>query len=95
MSLKGLGVSGVTMLYNDRSYDGRGWTCFEEAVSGEVVARLSALPRMRAILDALPPKVLSLSSERGVESIEVGALETRVEMTVQVSAGLERTAQPS
>ena len=66
---------GADTLYNERSYDGRqgeaarddddgrGWCCLESAVSVELIARLSAFPRMRASLDLLPPKVFSLSSE--------------------------------
>ena len=65
---------GADTLYNERSYDGRhgeagrddddgrGWFCFESAVSVELVERLRAFPRMKATLDHLPPKVNLLSS---------------------------------
>ena len=36
--------------------------CFESGVSGEVLWRLSAYPKMRDELDRLPPKMLSLRS---------------------------------
>ena len=29
-------------LYNERAYDERGWCCFEDAVSDELLARLAA-----------------------------------------------------
>ena len=68
---------GVDMLYNERSYDGRdgdengresdsgrGWCCFEGAVSDELLARLRSYPKLRTVLDTLPPKMLSLASDR-------------------------------
>ena len=51
----------LDFLYNARAYDDRGWCCFEDAVSDEMLARLS--PKMREALSALPAKKLVL--ERG------------------------------
>eukprot|EP00966_Prymnesium_polylepis_P250010 5779347-Prymnesium_polylepis.1 len=57
---------------------------FENAVSSEVIVRLSAYPKMRAVLDKLPPKVLSLASGRPTEAVELatGELDSRVERVV-------------
>ena len=61
---------GIDFRYNERSYDGRsgqtgldddngrGWCCFESAISDELIARLT--PNMREALSALPPKKMSL-----------------------------------
>jgi hypothetical protein len=53
----------------------------ENAVSGELLARLDTYPKMRAVLDALPPKMLSLEKGRSSMRIdfEAGSLGTRVE----------------
>ena len=63
-------AGGVDTLFNERSYDGRhgeagldddegrGWCVFESAVSGELILRLSVVPRLKAELDKLPPKML-------------------------------------
>ena len=58
--------------------------CLESAVSSEPVARLSAYPKMKAVLDTLPPKMLSLASgEPPVPvELEVGGLASRVEENV-------------
>ena len=62
-------ASGMDTLFNERSYDGRhgdagldddegrGWCIFESAVSGELILRLSVVPRLKAELDKLPPKM--------------------------------------
>ena len=76
--------NGICMLYNERSYDGRedekdgreddtgrGWCCFESAVSFEAVVRLQAYPKMQDTLAALPPKVLALTSEGAATPIEI------------------------
>uniref|UniRef100_A0A7S3T6I3 Uncharacterized protein n=1 Tax=Emiliania huxleyi TaxID=2903 RepID=A0A7S3T6I3_EMIHU len=75
---------GVDTRYNERSYDGRGdgeggrdgdegrgWCCFEGGVSGELLVRLSVYPRMKAELDKLPPKLISLASGRAPEPVEL------------------------
>ena len=56
--------------WNDRPYDdidtggkGRGWCVFEGGVSVELTTRLESYPKMKAVLDKLPPKVLALSSK--------------------------------
>ena len=72
---KGL-CEGLDTEYNTRSYDGRrgdangrddddgrGWCVLEGAVSTELLARLNAVPRTKEALDALKPKLLSLSSD--------------------------------
>ena len=48
--------------YNDRQYSDRGWCSFEGSVSVELIARLAAYPKMEALLNSLPPKLLSLSA---------------------------------
>ena len=45
--------------------------CFEDGVSGELLARLSDYPKMKAVLDQLPPKMLSLASGRAPEPVEL------------------------
>ena len=54
-------------------------------MSGELLARLTAYPKMRAALEALPPKLLSLASDRPPMVVELQAsqLGSRVEETVQ------------
>jgi len=85
-------AGGVDTLFNERSYDGRhgeagldndegrGWCVFESAVSGELILRLSAFPRIKAELDKLPPKMLKLRSGWPLEAVDLsaGQLETRV-----------------
>ena len=90
----GLGFCGASLLYNERSYDGRegeptraddtgrGWCSFEVAVSGELIARLSAYPKMTEVLEKLPPKVLLLASNRPTQPMvmtETGGLDQRLE----------------
>ena len=55
--------------YNDRQYSDRGWCSFEGSVSVELIARLAAYPKMEALLNSLPPKLLSLSAERAAEPV--------------------------
>ena len=61
---------------------------FEGAVSTELLARLNAYPRMRSTLDALPPKLLSISTGRPtqVESmqLETAELHARVAQVISV-----------
>jgi Ran GTPase-activating protein (RanGAP) involved in mRNA processing and transport len=85
-------AGGVDTLFNERSYDGRhgeagldddegrGWCVFESAVSGELILRLSVVPRLKAELDKLPPKMLQLRSGCPLETVDLsaGRLETRV-----------------
>ena len=84
---------GIDTLYNDRSYDGRegeegdkgrGWCHFELAVSGELIVRLRAYPKLEGALDTLPPKVLVLSSTAPIAPVDLRAeaLETRVDEVV-------------
>jgi len=69
--------------YNPRPYDERGWCVFEDAVSGELLARLEAFPRMAEALGTLPPKVLALAGG-SVQPAEpqVGELAGRVDRVV-------------
>jgi Ran GTPase-activating protein (RanGAP) involved in mRNA processing and transport len=85
-------AGGVDTLFNERSYDGRhgdagldddegrGWCVFESAVSGELILRLSVVPRLKAELDKLPPKMLQVRSGHSLEPVDLsaGRLETRV-----------------
>ena len=84
---------GIGTLYNDRSYDGRegeegdkgrGWCQFELAVSGELIVRLRAYPKLEGALNTLPPKVLALSSTAPIVPVDLRAeaLETRVDEVV-------------
>ena len=89
-------AGGVDTLFNERSYDGRrgeagldddegrGWCIFESAVSGELILRLSVVPRLKAELDKLPPKMLQLRSGCPLEPVDfsTGRLETRVDEVV-------------
>ena len=67
----------IDTLYNERSYDGcdndtgRGWCCFEAAVSVELIVRLSKFDKMRRALDSLPAKLLSLSSHSSAKPLEL------------------------
>jgi Ran GTPase-activating protein 1 len=85
-------AGGVDTLFNERSYDGRhgeagldddegrGWCIFESEVSGELILRLSVVPRLKAELDKLPPKMLQVRSGHSLEPVDLsaGRLETRV-----------------
>ena len=52
---------------------------FESAISSELLVRLSANPRLSAALNALPPKLLLVSSESTqVENVSKEELATRV-----------------
>ena len=55
--------------YNERPYSERGWCSFEGSVSVELIARLSTYPKMEALLNRLPPKLLSLSAGRPAEPV--------------------------
>jgi len=55
--------SGLDTLYNERPYDDRGWCCFEDIASVELILRLASFPEMRDALSVLPPKVLSISAD--------------------------------
>jgi len=94
-SVDGL-CDGIDTEYNETSYDGRrgeagrdddegtGWCNFEAAVSGELICRLIAAPRIREALANLPSKMLLLSSAGPPEPVEMPdvQLETRVEDVV-------------
>ena len=55
--------------YNERPYRDRGWCSFEGSVSVELIARLGVYPKMDALLNSLPPKLLGLSAECAVEPV--------------------------
>ena len=59
----------IALEYNDRPYSDRGWCSFEGSVSVELIARLGVYPKMDALLNSLPPKLLGLSAERAVEPV--------------------------
>ena len=58
-------------------------------MSGELIARLNAYPKMKEVLSNLPPKMLSLASGKEAMAVELeaGDLKTRVD---QVVKGIER-----
>ena len=100
-------AGGVDTLFNERSYDGRhgeagldddegrGWCVFESAVSGELILRLSVVPRLKAELDKLPPKMLQVRSGRSLEPVDLsaGRLETRVAEVVSRIEGATFTGK--
>ena len=53
---------------------------FESALSSELLSRLAAYPKMRNVLDELPPKMIRLSSNKPAVSVDfsVDALGARV-----------------
>ena len=57
---------------------------FQSAVSAELIVRLGADPRLRDALDAMPPKMISLSSGRPSAAVaaDASSLENRVEQVV-------------
>eukprot|EP00966_Prymnesium_polylepis_P190358 4410989-Prymnesium_polylepis.1 len=59
--------------------------CFEGAVSNELTARIRAFPKMCAILDTLPPKVLLLRSGIKAQPVELDAtpLDERVQVVLK------------
>ena len=97
----GLPCAGTCVLYNERSYDGRtpeddadrqadegrGWCCFETAVSHELLARLTTYPRMKAALDKLPPKMISIGSNKFPEVVD---LDSKLQVQVHMQASLAR-----
>eukprot|EP00966_Prymnesium_polylepis_P133582 3087582-Prymnesium_polylepis.1 len=56
----------------------------ESALSGELLSRLAAYPKLRAVLTTLSPKMLLCSSNRPAVHVEfsMDALETRVDDVV-------------
>ncbi len=77
---KGL-CDGVDFLYNERDYFERGWCCFEDAVSFELLARLN--PKTQALLDRTlsdRPKVFALGADMDPSPIplEAAPLATRI-----------------
>ena len=54
-------------------------------MSGELIARLNAYPKMKTVLDTLPPKMLSLASGKKTAAVEMEALDLnlRVEQVVE------------
>jgi len=99
-------AGGMDTLFNERSYDGRhgeagldddegrGWCIFESEVSGELILRLSVVPRLKAELDKLPPKMLQVRSGRSLEPVDLsaGQLETRVAEVIARIEGATFTA---
>ena len=53
---------------------------FEDALSGELLSRLAAYPKLRTTLQQLPPKLIRLSTDSPAVSVEFSAdvLDTRV-----------------
>ena len=55
-------------------------------MSGELVARLSAYPKMKAAIDTLPPKLLVLSSHAPTQAVKLESanldLERRVDLNI-------------
>ena len=102
--------AGIATLYNERSYEGRsgdaarddrladtgrGWCCFESAVSSEVISRLGVYPKLRAELSSLPPKMLVLSSAAPPAEQRGGGKEmlgTRVE---RITTSIENASSPA
>ena len=64
---------GIDTLFNERSYDDRGWCIFESAVSSELIVRLDAFPRMREALAVLPSKMLQLSEAHDPKAVDLGS----------------------
>jgi hypothetical protein len=99
-------AGGVDTLFNERSYDGRhgeagfdddegrGWCIFESEVSGELILRLSVVPRLKEELDKLPPKMLQVRSGRPLEPVDLsaGRLEMRVADVIARIEGATFTA---
>jgi len=99
-------AGGVDTLFNERSYDGRhgeagfdddegrGWCIFESEVSGELILRLSVVPRLKAELDKLPPKMLQVRSGHSLEPVDLsaGRLEMRVADVIARIEGATFTA---
>ena len=64
------GAAAIFTFYNSRSYDERGWTTFESAVSTEVLARAAYYKGLRACLAQLPPKLVEIDGEEPREAEE-------------------------
>ena len=77
-----------TGVYNIRPYFERGWCCFEDAVSRELLAMLRTYPRMEEALHSLPSKVLLLREDRLAE--EITLLQTPCELQGRVAGVIER-----
>ena len=56
----------------------------ESALSGELLSRLTAYPKLRAVFETLPPKLIRISSDAPAEGVSsaVDALDTRVDDVV-------------
>jgi hypothetical protein len=54
------GATRLQTLHVPRPYDARGWCCEETGVATEGVARGAYFPKLKAILDRLPPKLVDI-----------------------------------
>ena len=74
---------GLEREYNRRPYEERGWCCFEDAVSREVLARLRVYPLMAEALRTLPQKVLILAGGTTEAAAEADELDGRVAHVIE------------
>ena len=58
--------------WNGRLYGHRGWTCFETGVSTEALTRAVYYPKLRAVLEELPPKLVEIDGEAPVVAANDG-----------------------
>ena len=65
-------------------------------MSGELIARLSAYPKMKEVLDALPPKMLALATGKKAEPVKMEMnLEGRLEHSIKKIQAAKFTGKDS
>ena len=74
------GAAAAFTSYNSRSYEERGWTTFESAVSTYAVVRASYYPRLQSSLSPLPPKLIDI----GGSSMSIVAQHSDVDLPTQI-----------
>ena len=85
--------AGADTLYNEHPYDKRGWCCGEDAISLELVRRLTANPRMERALATLQPKMFTLSSSAPPTPVEGGGRTIDVEREAERIRGSKFTSK--
>ena len=64
------GAAAIFTFHNGRTYDERGWTTFESAVSTEALANVVYYKGLQAVLAKLPPKLVEIDGEEPREAEE-------------------------
>ena len=84
----------VSTMHNAREYDERGWCCFEDSVSRELILQLRSYPKLSGAMAQMPPKVLRLSSHADPQPVAIlegeASEETRISHVASAKARIGR-----